>query len=284
MKDYLDDGKELLEAAKERDLRERLEQKSLEMLQDALELLEKDAFQVTREEQWADGLTFRRLERESKPECILEQEAYVPADYTTSAVCDGEGRWYPGQIEPEKLTDEALEKISGDVMRDIPQWSKQSEANSCAVNAQRFVINALKDAKYSEAELIETAKEQKLYRSSGTAPADVGKLVEVYGLECEQISNGSLEELERIHQAGGKTIVTINSMKLAYPDLFGFYRADHAVQVVGIDRNDPGDVRVILNDPGRQDGAGLSVPADVFMKTWDTGNRFVAAVYPEVEK
>ena len=246
--------------------------------------MEQDSFEVTKEEQLADGLTFKRLERETKLEPVSEQETYVPADYTTPAACDASGRLYPGQLELDKLTDKVLKNISGDLMEDIPQWSKQSEQNSCAVNAQRFVINALKDTNYSEAELIETAKEQKLYRDSGTAPADVGKLVEAYGLECEQIQNCSLEELERIHQAGGKTIVTINSMKLAYPNLFGFYRADHAVQVVGIDRNDPGDVRVILNDPGRQDGAGLSVPADVFMRTWDTGNRFAAAVYPEVKK
>lgn len=284
MKDHLNDGNDYSEKIRETDVSEQLEKKSFEKLWDAFALLDQDAFEVTKEETLADGLFFKSLERESRMEGLSEQEKIVPADYTSPAVRDEAGRLYYGQIELDKLTDKALENISGDLVNEIPQWSKQLEQNSCAVNAQRFVINSLKDTNYSEAELIQTDKEMNIYHDYGTVPADVGKLAEAYGLECEKIENSSLEEMERIHDAGGKTIVTINSLKLAYPDLFGFYRADHAVQVVGVDRNDPNDVRVILNDPGREDGAGLSVPVDVFMKTWDTGNRFVAAVYPEVKK
>lgn len=284
MKDYLNDGKEHLEKRNEADALEQLEKEVLENLWDAFDLLDEDSFEVTKEETLADGLTFKILERSAQMEKIAEQETFTPADYTSTAVRDADGMLHPGQVELDKLTDKAMENISGDIVEDIPQWSLQLEQNSCAVNAQRFVINSLKDANYTEEELIQTAREMNIYHDYGTVSADVGKLAEAYGLECEQIENSSLEELERIHDAGGKTIVTINCLKLAYPNMFGFFQADHAVQVVGIDRNDPEDVRVILNDPGREDGAGLSVPADVFMKTWDTGNRFVTAVYPEVKK
>ena len=109
-------------------------------------------------------------------------------------------------------------------------------------------------------------------------------MADAYGLAYEQSYQGTLEDIEAIHNAGGKVIACINGLKLQNPNLFGFFRADHAVQVVGIDRNDPEDVRVILNDPGQPKGAGLSVPADLFLKTWNTSNRFTVAIYPEVEK
>lgn len=284
MKDYQNDGKDYSENIEKINIEEQLERQTQEQLQEFLEQLERDDFEVTAQEVLADGLFFKSLERGCGIEGTEEQRKCAPSDYTSDSVRDENGMFHPGQIEWEKLTDKALENISGDSINEIPLWSKQLEQNSCAVNTQRFVINALKDTQYSEEELIQAARELNIYHDFGTAPADVGKLAEAYGLECEQIQNSSLEELERIHDAGGKTIVTINSMKLAYPEVFGFYRADHAVQVIGIDRNDPKDVRVILNDPGREDGAGLSVPADMFMKTWDTGNRFAVAVYPEVTR
>ena len=284
MKDYQNDGKDYLENLEKINIEEHLERQSQEQLQKFLEQLEQDDFEVTTEEVLADGLFFKSLERGCGIEGLTEQKKCVPADYTSDSARDENGMFHPGQLEWGKLTDKALEKISGDPLNEIPLWSEQLEQNSCAVNAQKFVINALKDTQYSEEELIQVARDLNLYHDFGTVPADVGRLAEAYGLECEQIQNSSLEELERIHDAGGKTIVTINSMKLAYPELFGFYRADHAVQVVGIDRNDPNDIRVILNDPGREDGAGLSVPKDIFMNTWNTGNRFVAAIYPEVTR
>lgn len=284
MKDYQNDGKDYSENVEKINIEEQLEKQTQEQLQKMLELLEQDDFEVTTEEVLADGLFFKSMERECEIEGLEEQKKYTPSDYTSDSVRDENGMLYPGQIEWGKLTDKALENISGDPINEIPLWSKQLEQNSCAVNAQKFVINALKDTNYSEKELIQTARDLNIYHDFGTVPADVGKLAEAYGLECEQIHNSSLRELEQIHDAGGKTIVTINSMKLAYPEVFGFYRADHAVQVVGIDRNDPNDIRVILNDPGREDGAGLSVPEDIFMKTWNTGNRFVAAIYPEVTR
>lgn len=98
-------------------------------------------------------------------------------------------------------------------------------------------------------------------------------------MERELQTGATLEDIEQIQEGGGKVIAMISSLKMAYPNRFGFFRADHAVQVVGIDRNDPDDVRVILNDPGRPDGQGLSVPKDVFLKAWATSGHSLAAIY-----
>lgn len=188
----------------------------------------------------------------------------------------------PGQIELDKLSEKALEKISGEPQEDILLWTKQLEPNSCAVNAQCFVINSLKDTRIPEAEMIRKARELRIYDDNGTVPADVGKLAEAYGLECERIENGTLEQIEAIQNAGGKVIAGISCIKLAYPQMFGFFRADHAVQVIGVDRNDPENVRVLLNDPGRDDGRGLSVPAYIFLDSWKTSKNFMTAIYPEI--
>lgn len=285
MKDYLNDGKEHAENIGDTDLRERLEKRSQERLLDVFDEIDKDSYEMIKEEKLADGLVLRHFELEPKAEKLSEQEKLSPTDYTSDSYYDASGVFHPGQIELDKLTDAAMEYISGDLQEDLSQWSRQSEQSSCAINAQRFVINALTDSDISEEEIIKKATDLKIYHEDvGTYPVDTGKLSEAYGLEYEQVEQAALEDLEGVHEAGGKTIVGINHLKLAYPNLFGFYRADHAVQVVGIDRNDPEDVRVILNDPGRDDGKGLSVPADVFLKTWDTSKRFMVAIYPEVEK
>ena len=284
MKENLSDAKEHLEKLSKKEIRELLEKKSLEKLWDGLDEMENDAFEVKEEIQLAEGLSYKSLERGKTLEQLSEQETVKPSDYTSEGIYDASGKFFPGHVELEKLTDQTLEKISGDPIQDIPQWGMQSEKNSCAVMAQRFVINALTDQKLSEEELLQTARELGIYGELGSLMKDIGKLADAYGLAYEQSYQGTLEDIEAIHNAGGKVIACINGLKLQNPNLFGFFRADHAVQVVGIDRNDPEDVRVILNDPGQPKGAGLSVPADLFLKTWNTSNRFTVAIYPEVEK
>ena len=49
-------------------------------------------------------------------------------------------------------------------------------------------------------------------------------------------------------------------------------RADHAVQVIGIDRTDPACPMVVLNDSGTPNGCGELVPLDVFENAWNAGD------------
>jgi hypothetical protein len=50
--------------------------------------------------------------------------------------------------------------------------------------------------------------------------------------------------------------------------------ANHAVQVIGIDRSDPGRPMVVLNDPGHPDGRGMLVPLDEFAGAWQDSGCF----------
>lgn len=225
-----------------------------------------------------DGLTLERMERNRDSD--EQKERLQPEDYTTRPYTDANGIRCHGQIELDKLTPTALENISGTPEMDIPLWTLQSEKNSCAVNCSSFILRSKVDPQLTEARLIQEGQELKLYDPSfGTYFDDVGALCEVHGMERELQTGATLEDIEQIQDGGGKVIALISSIKMAYPNRFGFFRADHAVQVVGIDRNDPEDVRVILNDPGRPDGQGLSVPEKVFLKAWATSGNSLAALY-----
>lgn len=53
--------------------------------------------------------------------------------------------------------------------------------------------------------------------------------------------------------------------------------ANHAVQVIGIDRSDPDNPVVILNDPGQPNGQGIRVNADDFVDAWQDSDRFMVS-------
>ena len=174
MKENLSDAKEHLEKLSKKEIRELLEKKSLEKLWDGLDEMENDAFEVKEEIQLAEGLSYKSLERGKTLEQLSEQETVKPSDYTSEGIYDASGKFFPGHVELEILTDQTLEKISGDPIQDIPQWGMQSEKNSCAVMAQRFVINALTDQKLSEEELLQTARELGIYGELGSLMKDIG--------------------------------------------------------------------------------------------------------------
>lgn len=225
-----------------------------------------------------DGLTLERIGRHQEHNEQLEK--LKPSDYTTKPYSDSNGLRHHGQVDLEKLTPAALENISGTPEQDIPLWTLQSENNSCAVNCSSFILRSEVDPRLTEGKLIQEGREQNLYFPDiGTYFKDVGALCEAHGMEREMLTNVTLEDIEHIQDGGGKVIAMVSALRMAFPNRFGFFRADHAVQVVGIDRNDPEDVRVILNDPGRQDGQGLSVPEKVFLKAWATSGYSLAALY-----
>lgn len=239
----------------------------------------KDTFREFPSVTLMDGLTLERLQRERFE---AEELADIdPEDYTSASDISDTGALLPGQIELDKLSDRAMENISGDVRNDIPLWHYQLEPSSCAVACQDFALRGTGNDTVSEQQLIDEGRQLGIYRDQGTYYHEIGLLAERHGMEREMLQNAALEQIEQIHDAGGKVIALVSCMKMAYPNAFGFWRSDHAVEVIGIDRNDPQDVRVILNDPGREDGQGLSVPAKVFEKAWKTSKNSLVALYPK---
>lgn len=175
-------------------------------------------------------------------------------------------------------TPEASDLVAGTPEKDLENWHMQSEANSCAICCQEFVAEQLLDQEFSEQEMTKFATEQGWYNpETGTTISDVGKLLEAVGLEVKQEYNQTLSDIFGELDDGHKVIVGVNNMILENPEFAELpgYRANHAVEVIGVDYSNPEGVQVILNDSGVPDGKGRVVSADTFAKAWNTSQRFM---------
>lgn len=208
------------------------------------------------------------------------KKEYYERSATGEILCDGVFLEHIGNTEAT-LTyedgEEVNESIVGSPEKDDDYWHKQSESNSCAIVCQEFIAEQLLGKEFSEAELANLAKAKGWYSSAeGTSKNDIGNVLEALGLDVEKSQNLTLEDIANELDSNGKIICTINSTVLenpAYGNLKGI-KSDHAVQVIGIDYSNPNKVEVILNDPGRENGQGLHIDAEVFTKAWDAGNNF----------
>lgn len=186
---------------------------------------------------------------------------------------------YEFSEETEPL--ENPETIFGNPEQDMENWHQQNEMNSCAVACQEFVSEQLLEREFSEKELAEFAESNGWYNpETGTPLNDVGNILEALGLNVERSFDGSIQDIAERLNSGEKIICTVNSLALNMPEMAPLpgLSADHAVEVIGIDAANPNDIRVILNDPAAKSG-GTEYPLNTFMDAWDTGGRFMAAVW-----
>ena len=176
-------------------------------------------------------------------------------------------------------TREAEDSIFGNPEADIKNWHPQLEMNSCAVACQEYIAEQLLDSDFSEEKMIDFAERRGWYRpETGTTIGDIGKLLESMGLDVERGMQYSVSDLAEELETDGKVIVGVNNMILENPEYADFpgITANHAVQLIGIDASDPENIRVILNDPGVEDGRGKTVPMETFQKAWETSNNYAA--------
>lgn len=171
-------------------------------------------------------------------------------------------------------------EISGEPMEDMRHWHCQSEGMSCAVACQEFVAEELLDRELSERKMIGYAERHGWYEN-GTPPEDAGRLLESLGLETERSYGGSLGEIEKVLESGGKVMASVSNYMLKFPQSAGIagLSANHMVEVIGIDRRNPADVRIILNDPGVDNGRGIEHSASDFERAWEMGGRYMISAY-----
>jgi hypothetical protein len=171
------------------------------------------------------------------------------------------------------------------VADEMSYWHQQEAPDTCAVVSQEFLIDRFTGVDHTEAELVEVAEANQWYQpGAGTTEDDVGKLLEHYGIPVERSHGGSLADVESALDSGAGVLVSVDSDEIwnagaedyELADAMGIpgAGADHVVQVIGVDRSDPADPRVVLNDPGSPDGAGLSVPEGDFVNAWQDAGRF----------
>jgi len=164
---------------------------------------------------------------------------------------------------------------------DAAFWQPQTTSFTCAVQAQRGIIEAFTGEDVSEAQLVYDATTNGWLTDGGMSPHDVGRLLELYGVDCHSVTGATVEELVAELAQGHKVVIGVDSGELwesdsPLEDFFG-QAADHAIWVTGIDFSDPDHPQVIINDSGDPSGSGKAYDLAHFVDAWqDSGFFYVA--------
>ena len=192
-----------------------------------------------------------------------------------------------GFFEKMKGSDEGgegRETILGNPEKDMETWHMQDSDVSCAVCCQEFVAEQVTGQEFTEQEFCDLAERQGWFDpETGTAPEDVGKILEYMGFDVTRQEGVTVQELAQMLENGEKIIVGVNNVVLMNPELANVpgMSANHAVQVIGMDVADPDNIQVILNDPGVPDGRGIRHSLEEFEAAWNTGNHFTISATKE---
>ncbi len=205
---------------------------------------------------------------------------------------DGEltevGSWDMSELmEAENYTqyDGSEEGIVGDPSGAMGFWHPQ-EGNQCGVCSQEFVLEGILGRDVDGDEFREIGEENGWYDpDGGTAPENVGKILEYYGVEVEIGEGRTYEDLRSALEDGNGVIVGVDSDELWSGDDDDFFGpgmdADHAIQVIGLDESDPNNVMVIINDSGVANGQGAMIPLDDFMDAWEDAGCFMMEAFAD---
>lgn len=169
------------------------------------------------------------------------------------------------------------ELVSGDPLSSVDVWEFQGETNRCALYAQKFVIEELTGRQIEMDEFLKVAKENGWFsETAGTPFLNMCKMIDTYNLKHTMSFHCTINDIETCLDNGGKVIVSIDANEIWYGEddnLFSpLSNANHAVEVIAIDRTDPNSPMVVLNDSGHEHGKGSMIPMDVFLGAWEDGN------------
>lgn len=211
---------------------------------------------------------------------VLEQQDMTYEEFINmnqmnySSACMGEN--LAAQFNPDATDPDA---VAGTPAEDMEHWEYQGQTGRCAIYAQKFAIEAITGREIPIEELVAVAEENGWFvpgENEGTVSLNMDKLVEYYGVENEMSFNNDIESLEEALNDGHKVIVSVDSGQIwkgEENDIFSpETTADHAVEVIGIDRTDPESPMVVLNDSGTPNGRGELVPLEVFENAWSAGD------------
>lgn len=173
--------------------------------------------------------------------------------------------------------------VVGTPEHDAHCWEPQTTDFSCAVEAQRGIIEAFGEH-VSEAQLCTEAAERGwLSSDGGTTVEDTGKLLELHGIATHHDMDASIGDILQELAEGHKVIVGVHAETLWNENNpFGDFGAsgsgaNHAIWVTGIDKTDPQDVKIIVNDSGDPNGAGKEYHLNQFVDAWqDSGYYYLA--------
>ncbi|MFB2917245.1 hypothetical protein [Aerosakkonema funiforme] len=175
--------------------------------------------------------------------------------------------------------------IVGDPAHEMQYWHHQIHSEDCAIATQEFVLESLTGQHFSENKLCLEAMNQGWYIPGIGTPADyVGDLIAKHGFPVAHEYGCTIEHLAEKLDNHEKVIVGVNeSVLLISNQSLNNYlgipsqRANHAVQVIGIDNSHPDRPMVILNDPGVADGKGMMVSLKQFEKAWAASDHMMVS-------
>jgi len=148
----------------------------------------------------------------------------------------------------------------------------QTTDQTCAVVSQQMILKEY-GIDISEAQLVIDAKDND-WLNQGTKPEDSGKLLELHGVPTHH--GTGIENMASELVQGHKVIVGVDSDEIWHNSIFDdlFDRgngADHAIVVKGFKENELGEPVVVVNDPGKPNGAGVEYPIDQFEDAFEDG-------------
>ncbi len=106
---------------------------------------------------------------------------------------------------------------------------------------------------------------------------NAGALLEYYGIETHAEYEANFKTLENALDAGNRVIVYVNSLCFdsSYNGIYPMWNANHTVEIIGVDRDTDNSIKIIINDPGVEDGCGKTIDYDTFMNAWDMSDNFM---------
>lgn len=164
---------------------------------------------------------------------------------------------------------------------DAAFWQPQTTNFTCAVQAQRGIIEAFTGEDISESELVYEATTNGWLTDGGMSPHDVGRLLELHGVDNHTVDGATVEQLMTELAQGHKVVIGVDSGELwqsdsPLEDFFG-ETADHAIWVTGVDLSDADHPQVVVNDSGDPSCAGKAYDLNNFVDAWrDSGFFYVA--------
>ena len=170
-----------------------------------------------------------------------------------------------------------------------PVYVRQPDDHSCALRSQQIVLRDFGiDIPFDKLE--ELAKQYGVYTDEGTYTYDIGKVLQIAGVDMHQVEGSTLLDLTNELAQGHRVIVSVDAYELWkndtimgnlknwFNDAIGNQGGNHALIVAGVEvnPNDANDVKVVLTDPGSGD-LRIEYPLNQFMDAWNDSNCFMAA-------
>ena len=228
---------------------------------------ENDSMEVT---------TYLDMDEDGNEDFIIKEQ-FLSMDEDGTSGIGNIASTYVDELENFDPENADMDCVSGNPEQSMKEWEYQGDTGRCALYSQKFVIEELTNQEIDMEELARFAEEQGWFsEDSGTPLLNMNKVLEHYGVSNEMSFHNEITDIEECLKSGGKIIVAIDADEIWYGERDDLFTPcdgpNHAVEVIGIDRTNPEEPMVILNDSGSPNGCGEMVPLETFLDAWEDGN------------